>query len=65
MKRTILRLAAAATTTAVGMLLVPVTASAESASPSMMANMRGHASMADALQAHPELADMNPPVFSS
>lgn len=36
----------------------PVTASAESASPpSMMANMRGHASMADALQAHPELAD--------
>jgi hypothetical protein len=31
----------------------------------MAAKMRGHASMADALQAHPELANMNPRAFSS
>ncbi len=60
MTKTTLRLAAGAATTAVGMLLVPSAASAESTSPPMMAKMRGHATMADALQAHPELAEMNP-----
>ncbi|MGB3827617.1 MAG: hypothetical protein WA962_02470 [Ornithinimicrobium sp.] len=71
MRRITLRLAAVAITTTVGMLLIPATASAESASPPMIANIRGHASMADkmqghasmadALQAHPELAGMKMP----
>lgn len=53
-----IRLTAVAAMTAAGMLLVPASASAHSPNEQMLSKMRGHATMADVLRAHPELADM-------
>jgi hypothetical protein len=54
-----LRLTATTIMAATAMVLVPTAASASSTEPSMMmTKMRGHATMGDALRAHPELATM-------
>ena len=58
MTKNSIRLAVVAAMTAAGLLLVPAAASAHSPSEQMMSKMRGHATMADVLRAHPELADM-------
>ena len=59
MTRSTLRLTATAAMTAGAMLVAPVAAFADDPSSSMMAKCRGHATMADALHAHPELAEMS------
>ncbi|SDY97716.1 hypothetical protein SAMN05661080_05181, partial [Modestobacter sp. DSM 44400] len=54
-----LRLTATTIMAATAMVLVPTAASASPTEPSMMmAKMHGHATMGDALRAHPELANM-------
>lgn len=55
MTKNSIRLAAVAAMTATGMLLAPVSASAHSPNEQMTAKMQGHGTMADVLEAHPEL----------
>ncbi len=58
MTRSSARLASVTLAIAAGLLATPASASA-SGEPGMAAKMRGHATMADAMRAHPELGQMS------
>ena len=59
MTRTTFRLTATIAMSVATIVLAPAAASAHSSSPSVMEKMRGHATMADALRSHPEIATMD------
>ncbi len=58
MTRSSARLASVTLAVAAGLLAIPASASA-SGEPGMAAKMRGHATMADAMRAHPQLGQMS------